>query len=315
VSSSSSEQRAAAGGTQAANDGVVELRLGEQRAVVCARGAALRAWEVDGVERLSWFDPGDPRHRFDGGTLVPWPNRIRDGRYTFAGEAPQLPVTEPGRKTALHGLASTVAWDVVERGPERVRLARWIGPQEGYPWTIEVEAVFRLTRSGVEAELTATNRGERDAPFGAGWHPYFALPAGVDAAQLQMPAPMFVPVDARALPLGELLPVRGTGLDFSERRGLAGVALDTCFALSPDADGRARIRLWPTPDAAPVTMWLGPQLRFVHVYTVDDAEPGARRTRIAIEPISCPPDAFNLGWGLVTLEPGRPFRAGWGLER
>lgn len=284
----------------------IVLERGAQRVVLDAHGAALRSWSVGGEEKLSWHGPGDPDRVFDGATLVPWPNRIRDGRYRRGGAIHQLAITEPQRGTALHGLATEVEWDVVAAS-DPVRFRRSIGPAEGYPYRLVVEVVYALTAGGVAVELTAINHGDEHAPFGAGSHPYLTLPHGTGHAALEVPAATYVPVDDRMLPTGPPAPVDAAGLDFRERRALDSLALDTCFGdLRRDA-GLARLRIWPDDDAAPITLWCDEGFAFVHVYLA------AALGRLAVEPSTCAPDAFNTGVGLRSLAPGDRFAARWGL--
>ena len=81
-----------------------ELRRGRQRLVVTEVGAGVRSWTVGGHELLASFSAGDDDAAFCGRVLVPWPNRVRDGRYRFDGAEHRLELTEPERGNALHGL-------------------------------------------------------------------------------------------------------------------------------------------------------------------------------------------------------------------
>ncbi|ADB49696.1 aldose 1-epimerase family protein [Conexibacter woesei] len=280
-----------------------------QRAEVRRSGAALCSWTTAGRERLCTLAPDHPSHAFDGATLVPWPNRIRDGRYSFGGRAHQLPVTEPERRSALHGLASGVTWTVSATTPSAVTLRQAVGPVPGYPYAVEAQVTYRLMAEGVVAELVATNHGHQPAPFGCGSHPYVRAPARIDAARLTLPAASFVPADDRLLPAGPPEPLDGTAIDFRSARAVGGTRLDTCFAgLMRDSDGLARVRV------DEVTLWLDAAFQYVHVYTADDdPDPALRRTRLAVEPVTCAPDAFNTGLGLLSLAPGQSFRGRWGL--
>jgi aldose 1-epimerase len=290
---------------------------GRQRALVDPVGAALRSWTVDGVERASFREPGERGHAFDGATLVPWVNRVPDGTYVHGGRPQQLPISDPERNSAIHGLAWGERWEVIAAGEDRARLRHRIAPQPGYPFAVEAEVGYRLDSEGLSVELTAVNTGEEAAPFGCGSHPYLATPAGVDAAALEVAAQAFVPTDERLVPSGPPRPVDGTPLDLRSRRGLRDLRLDTCFTdLVRDDDGRARVRLWPTPADGPITLWLDEAFPFVHLYTDDGhPDPARGRERLAVEPVTCAPDAFNSGLGLLTLAPGVRFRARWGTTQ
>jgi aldose 1-epimerase len=158
--------------------------------------------------------------------------------------------------------------------------------------------------------------GDARAPFGAGFHPYLALGGTADEARLEIPAAARIPVDAeRLLPTGPPVAVDGTAHDFRRARPVGDAALDACFTeLARDADGVARVRLW-TPAGRRLTVWLDAGFRYVQAYTADAVgQPARRRRSIAIEPLTCAPDAFNTREGLLTLAPGASFIARWGLN-
>ena len=270
-----------------------------------ARGAALCSWSVGGEEKLSFIAPGEPGHQFDGVTLVPWPNRIRDGRYTHGGVTEQLEITEPEHATALHGLATDAEWDVVLETGNEVRFRHTVGPAPGYPYEVEVEVSYLLGPSGLAVELHAVNHSEERAPFGAGAHPYVLI-ADTSHAAIQIPAAGVVPVDRRLLPTGGVAPVTGTRMDYRERRPVGTSALDTTFGDLERMAGIASVRIWRDEDSRSVTLWCDQNYPFVHVFS---GAPG----RIAVEPMTCAPDAFNTGLGLISLSPGQGFHARWGL--
>jgi aldose 1-epimerase len=279
--------------------GEVALERGAQRAVAVATGAALRSWSVCGEERLDTFGPGERADSFRGAVLAPWPNRVRDGRYMFRGVEHRLPITEPARAAALHGLVLWASWRAVERDGGAVTLAYDLRPRPGYPFALSLRVRYELTDRGIAVTLSATNVGDGPAPFGAGLHPY--LRAHADDTVLSVPARTRVPVDDdRLLPTGPPIPVAGTEHDFATPRRIGSLALDTCFGdLERDADGMACVRVGPT------AVWMDPAFRFVHVYTADDVEdPARRRGGIAVEPLTCAPDAYNTGEGLEELQPG-----------
>jgi aldose 1-epimerase len=289
----------------------VELQRDGQRAEIDAIGASLRSWWAGGADRVSFRERTDPARAFDGATLVPWPGRIRDGVYEFAGRRHRLAISEPRRGSALHGLAARAPWGVVGRSGDAVRLRCAAGPAPGYPFSVVTEVTYRLRPGGLAVELEAFNFGQDPAPFGCGSHPYLRTPRGVDAAGLSVPAATFVPPDERLLPAG---PPRA--IDGFAARELGPATVDACFGgLRRDDDGLARVRIRPAPDEPQITLWLDEGFGFVHVYTDDDApDPSRRRARLAVEPVSCAPDAFNTGLGLLTLHPGERFVARWGLE-
>ena len=86
------------------------IRHGEHAATITEVGAALREYAVGGRDVVHPFAEDALPPAGNGAVLVPWPNRLRDGQYTYEGVDYQLPLNEPGRRTALHGLASWQRW-------------------------------------------------------------------------------------------------------------------------------------------------------------------------------------------------------------
>ena len=90
--------------------------------------------------------------------------------------------------------------------------------------------------------------------------------------------------------------------------------LDTGFTgLRRDADGRARVELDHPDGAGGVTLWADERFGYVMVYTGDTLDADHRRTALAVEPMTCPPDAFRSGTDLVVLRPGARWTGSWGI--
>ena len=293
------------------------LQRAGQRAVVTEVGATLRSWRVDERQQLDTFQVHELDHGFRGKVLAPWPNRIRDARYVFAGAEYSTAVTEPERRSALHGLVLWVNWRPLRRAADQVTLGYVLHPQPGYPFTLGLEVEYRLESDGLTITLRATNVGVGTAPFGAGFHPYLTLGGGrIDDVLLELPARTRQPVDERLLPTGAPVDVEATEYDFRRARPIGPLALDTCFGdLERGADGLARVRLTAPDRGRALTLWMEECFSYVHVYTADTlAEPARSRGGIAIEPMTCAPDAFNSGDGLLALVPGASFAGRWGLS-
>jgi aldose 1-epimerase len=284
-----------------------ELRRGRQRLVVTEIGAGVRSWTVGGQELLAGFSAGEYDATFAGRVLVPWPNRVRDGRYTLDGVEHRLELSEPERGNALHGLVLQSRWRGVRTSARRVSLSYALAPRAGYPFELALAVSYELASGGVVMTVQATNVGAERAPFGAGFHPYLTpCTTDVDDMVLEVPARARVPVDDRLLPTGSATPVDGTELDFRRARRLGSLRVDACFGeLGRSPAGVARVRLGTNSGSGQLTIWMDERFRFVQVFTADAA--------IAVEPMSCAPDAFNSGDGLVVLEPGASFTGRCGL--
>lgn len=292
------------------------IRHGDHEAVVVEVGGGLRTYAWRGREVLTGY-PGEARCSAGRGQLLmPWPNRIRDGRYTFAGRSHQLALTEPARGNAAHGLVRWAIWSVLEQADDNITLGYRLRPQPGWEWSLDLWVTYALTTSGLIVTPSARNVGSDAAPFGFGAHPYLSVGEDrVDEVELDIPAASLLEVDDRLLPR-RLAAVDGSDLDFREPRLLGELALDTAFTnLVVDADGRWRVTLTHPHTGRSVTIWAeASAYPWLQVFTGDSLPlPDRRTSGIAVEPMTCPPDAFNSGDGLLVLEPGQEFGAQWGI--
>jgi aldose 1-epimerase len=244
---------------------------------------------------------------FQGAVLAPWPNRLADGRYEFGGRIHQLPVSEPGRNTALHGLVSWQSWSAVGVDPDRVRLATTLWPQRGYPFTLTLEATYQLDPDGLSIEITA--HSDTPAPFAVSMHPWFVVPGrSFGDWELTLPADTVLTVDDRLLPTGTR-PVAAE-LDFRSGRAIGATRLDHTFTDIAFTDGRARATL-SDGDGRGVAVGWDESCRWVQVCSGDEAGPDRNRRALAIEPMTAPADAFRSGTGLHRLGPDRPLTTRW----
>jgi aldose 1-epimerase len=293
----------------------VELASGVQRAVVTEVGAGLRTYDVDGVDVLDGYGEDEMSSGGRGQLLIPWPNRIRDGRYHFGGTDQQTPLSEPERGNAIHGLVRWANWELDQRGHDRVIATHVLHPQVGYPFTLGLEVAYTLSGTGLGVAVTATNLGSEPLPYGLGQHPYFAAGADlVDAVVLGVPAESVLEADERGIPTGRALPVAGTERDYRRPRPIGSAVVDSCYAgLERDKDGASRVTLQPPGGSRRVTVWMDAAFGFAMVFTGDTLAPARRRRGLAIEPMTCAPDAFRSGVGLQVLEPGHQSTAVWGV--
>jgi aldose 1-epimerase len=289
-----------------------ELRHGDQRAVIAEVGATLRTYSVGERDVLDGFASAD---RADGGrgqVLMPWPNRLRDGRYEWEGETHQLPLSEPELGNAIHGLVRWRNWSALDLSPSRATFGLRLFPTPGYPFTLGLTIDYELDDGGLRVCARAENLGGGACPFGVGFHPYLSIGGSIDHATLTLPATSTMTLDERQLPVSQE-PVSGTPLDFRAGGVIGDTVLDTCFCeLERDGDGRVRATL--AGEEASVTLWMGEAFEYAMVYSGDTLAPARRRHGLAVEPMSCAPNAFQSGSGLVRLEPGATHVAEWGIE-
>ncbi len=290
------------------------LRSGGQEAVITEVGASLRSYRVGGADVVRPYDEADLAPAFSGMVLAPWPNRLANGLYEFGGTVHQVPVSEPARMTALHGLVTHVRWETAGMSDDgtSIELAHTIVPTTGYPWPLRLVAAFSLGEAGLRATITATNGGTSTAPYGAGVHPWLSTAgAELDACTLRIDAARHVTVDNRLLPTGTE-PVTN-GFDLRTPAALAGHAYDDAWTdLVRDGDGLSWLLLG-RPDGTTVAMWADGAARAWQVCTGDEVE-AIGRTAVAAEPMTCVADAFRTGDDLVELAPGASHTLTWGLQ-
>ena len=302
------------GAAIAERSGQIELAHGQQRLGVVALGGGLRSYEVSGRELLDGFPPGDRPASGRGQVLAPWPNRIQDGSYEFEGKRLQLPLTEPEHGNAIHGLVRQAMWNLVELESARVVMDYVLRPQPGYPFTLALTIEYALADAGLTVTTTARNLGIEPCPYGSGQHPYLTLGTpSVDSLRLQVPGRVVVFSDERGLPVRSE-PVEGTEYDFGAGRTIGGEVLDNAYTeLERGSDGRARVLLDDPSGEAGITLWVDEGYPYLMVFTGDPLPDVARRS-IAVEPMTCPPNAFRTGESLIRLEPGESTSSTWGIE-
>jgi aldose 1-epimerase len=248
--------------------------------------------------------------------LFPFPNRLRDGAFTFQG---QRYVLDPPR----HGFVRDKPWQVLETGAaaqegawisarcEAIQYAEQILHQFPFPFRLDV--TYRLHNHTLSMETVAHNTGDCDMPMGFGIHPYFQRP---QRGTLHVPARQYWEL-VDSLPTGRLLDVTGM-YDLRQPRDVTALTLDDIFTdLLADADGMVRCTLEDHHHGMH-TIVAFDAAQFPHVVVFTPPPP---RQAICIEPYTCPTDAFNLQQhgvesNLIRLQPGatRRFQISIGIR-
>ncbi|HKP07535.1 MAG TPA: aldose 1-epimerase family protein [Microbacterium sp.] len=306
--------RPPASGTQHA------LRAGDYEAVVASVGATLRSLTYRGRDLVVPFEADQVRPAHRGATLAPWPNRVVDGKYSFGDRDFQLPLTEPARSHALHGLAVWLDFEAIDKGPDHVTLAAVIQPQTFFPWRLVVTTTFSLGPDGLTQSVTAHNESEEPAPWGTGPHPYLVAGDGrVDAWTLELPAAQVLAVTPDRLIPTDLVPVDTDDpqrFDFRSPRAIGTAEIDHAYSgLIRDADGNATVRVTDAAGSGVEMTW-DAACPWVQIHTADKPDAAQSRLGLAVEPMTCAPDAFNAGSydydaGLIVIEPEASVTASW----
>ena len=292
------------------------LRRGRQEATVVEVGGGLRTYRVDETDIVAGYGDDEVCRAGRGQVLMPWPNRIRDGKYSFEGAELQLGLTEAVLRNANHGLVRWATWQLHWHSDDwsALTVRTRLHPQPGWNGILDLSVNYVLDPDGLSVSAHATNVGDTTAPFGFGAHPYVALgETPLAQVRLTIPAEREVLVDDQLIPTGTA-PVRDE-LDFRSARALGATALDTAFTdlTRSEASGAWEVVVGGLA-TGDVTVWGDESLDWVQVFTAKGRDSGVDGVRgIAVEPMSCPANAFNSGDGLHVLEPGQSWSGEWGI--
>ena len=248
-----------------------------------------------------------------GQVLIPWPNRLEGGSYEFDGKHHQLPMNEPERRNAIYGLVRWAAWNVAEREAHRVVMQHVLHPQPGYPFSLRTSIEYALSNRGLRVSTTTTNLGSERCPYGRGAHPYLTLgTATIDRLFLILPARTVLQSDQRGLPIDSKA-VDGTGYDFRQPRRIGSTVLDHAFTgLQRDENGTACVKLRDPDRGIQVSLWVDHSYPYLMLFSGDPL-PDVHRRSLAVEPMTCPPNAFRTGVSLIELESGSSCTGTWGI--
>lgn len=288
---------------------------GPARVVVTEVAAGLREYTVNGQDVVEPYAADVQRPKGNGAVLVPWPNRVRDGAWTYQGATQQLALTEPARRNAIHGLLRFAPYRESARSESAVTLSATVFPQLGYPFHLGTSVTYELGADGLTVTHRIENRGAEAAPVAVGAHPYLRI-GDVPSSDLVLTvaADTHIDVDDRMNPVGQS-PVDGTALDLRGGRRIGDLDLDDGFADVRMRDGRVEHSV-AAADGRTVTLWGDEHMRFVQAFTPHryPARDGSVRQAVAIEPMTAPANALNSGIGLNWLEPGDTWTVSWGIR-
>ncbi|WP_432940543.1 aldose 1-epimerase family protein [Kribbella sp. CA-253562] len=274
------------------------IRAGAYAGTVVSVGGGLRGLAYGDREVLVGYGETEAAHAGIGQHLIPWPNRITDGKYTFQGTEQQLPLSEAARSNAIHGLTRWANWERVDDGLDEslVEVAYRLHGQPGYPHQLDLTLTYRLdAETGLTVTATATNVGASAAPYGYGTHPYLSVGRQIDECELEFRAEQWLEVTPdRMTPVG-LKPVAGSDFDFTTARRIGALEIDNAFTGLP----ANWVVTLTDPDSGNRAVLSG-DTRWMQLYTGS----AIGRIGLAVEPMTCPPDSFVTGEDLVVLEPG-----------
>ncbi|MGB0523264.1 MAG: aldose 1-epimerase [Flammeovirgaceae bacterium] len=243
---------------------------------------------------------------YNGARLAPFPNRIADGKYSFEGIDYQLPINFPHGGHAIHGFVAGMDYEVLESTWNQVSLlADYLGEKNAYPFLFRSKVSFILEGNRLTCVSEVTNMGTGNMPYAEGWHPYFQLGGKVDDWELSFPAKAQIAVNDRMIPTGQTSVYQ----QFNEPKLIENQAFDTCFELQEANRAITVVKHQSDGFQLKVFQEMGMgQYNFLQLYIPED------RTSLAIEPMTCVPDVFNNGKGLIILQPNETIQLKWGME-
>ncbi len=233
-----------------------------------------------------------------GSLLFPFANRLHNNKYTWDGVTYDVPKQWDADPEVIHGFVRLNDWQIASAELESADYAAITftyairqGEYDWYPFDLDVRVRYVLTATEFNVEFSYTNIGDKDAPAGFGWHPYFRVPGHetFDDLRLRIPGRTRVLMDNKLVPLpGEAAYERRN--DDLIHEALSGVHYDDAWAdLVADADGLIRTTLTEPDTGAGVAMW---QDRGTVLIYTGGSYPVPRGS-IAIEPVESTTDAFN----------------------
>ncbi len=249
---------------------------------------------------------------FKGSFLFPFPNRVDGGKYQFKGKQYQLNVNFSNENNAIHGLLFDKKFvktsETIDQHNCTLVLSHSDNNLPGYPFAFRIDIVYTLNQQSELSICTRiTNTGDQNMPAGIGWHPYLTLGCKVDELKLSFPAAEKYITNQRMLPTGE----HNAYNDFTKLKQIDNNRFDTCFKVATNT-GHAETILCNSNLKGGIKVWqkTGPnQYNFLQLYTPD------QRQSIAIEPMTCLPNAFNINSEFLDLPPGSSHEVEWGIKK
>ncbi|MDT7077508.1 aldose-1-epimerase [Citrobacter amalonaticus] len=261
----------------------IQLQVGHYQATIVTVGAGLAELTHRGRHIVIPHKPEEMPMGHLGKVLIPWPNRVANGCYQHNGKTFQLAVNDPVSHTAIHGLLAWRDWQINHQSASEVSLTIFLPPSYGYPFALVSTVIYRLDATlGLHVLIRTQNVGDDAAPYGAGAHPYLTCNLqNIDDCEL-------------TLPMSE---TSYAERDFAEPHVIAQTSIDHAFKVRAPAKGW-EVRM--TSPAQNLSTWLRSHQPWLQVYTGEKLN----RRGLAVEPMTCPPDAFNSGISLIYLTPG-----------
>lgn len=278
---------------------IIQIGQSNLRATISSLGSSLTSLADNNFHLV---EPDTPTQLYPGSILAPWPNRIRDGRYQYKDLTYQLPLNELQRGNALHGLVAYEQWEVIYNSETEVQLQYLLDKPDIYPGKLSLNSFFKIKNNQLQVKISAKNIGSKSAPYGISIHTYLVAGsiAKNNGLNLKIPADKYLEVDeTRLLPMG-VRDVVNTRFDFQNGKAISDLFIDHAFKYSKNQPRQVEL-LNPQGDGAVIEF--DDQSNWIQVHTADRDGGEKSRVAVAVEPMSCPADAFNSKVDLIELAP------------
>ena len=281
----------------------------------------------DGVVWNVLSEPPDPESfqtrvgRYGVPIMYPWPNRVRDGRFTFGGRGYTLPIATRGPH-AIHGLTRERAWAVEDTGTDergafcRASVTTGEDPDDAWSWRSRLTFEYRLHGRTLSMQAEAQNLGDTPMPMGFGIHPWFDVPFGSPSTRGQMevraPASAYWELDQTLCTTGPIRPI-ADGIDLRDWTPIGDRFVDDVYTGLALTDGWFTAEIRDPANGRVVAVRSDGAFREHVVFAPLHADV------VCLEPYTCTTDAFNLAArgldaGLIVLEPGETWRGSMAIE-
>lgn len=285
----------------------IVLENGDYRASFISIAAGMVSLQHRGRDLIYPFAPGELPAGFQGQVLLPWPGRITDGVYRFRGRRYEAAINDHVNNAALHGLAYHQNWKVDDLDGTSVTFSTVIPSQPGYPFNLAATATYELSaEDGLAVTIAARNIGTTTAPYGVSSHPYLTCDGKrIDRCVVTIPADLVTTMGQHLEPLG-VVPVEAHGLDFRSPSAIGTRQIDNAFTGLPSQWWRVDL----TDPATGLVVQVTSTAPWVQVYSGEHID----RRGLAVEPMTCPSNAFNSGEDLIELEPGESHTLSYSIR-
>jgi aldose 1-epimerase len=282
-------------------------------ALISPVGASILALELSGKKVIEPVSANGPEF-YSGVVMAPWSSRIAQGKYELSdGRSFQLPINEPARNNALHGLVYNQSFEIERSLESAVEMYIEISESAWYPFHLKLAISYELEEGGLFVSFAVRNISSEKAPFGIGFHPYLSMGWAKGPVLIQSAAGSVLNLNENMIATGRASTASSLK-DLSVGRQVIAAGLDDDYTDLEFRKGVATTKL-VTEDGSGVEVWQEDIFKHVVIYTTDSFEAEAGLiSAVAIEPSTSEVNAFNSKQDLLWLEPNQTRSGSWGIK-